>query len=275
MVTRWMWVVALVGCTSAPPDGSDGKGGTTNVDPDADDDGLTDAREAELGTDPAAFDTDGDTYGDGLEVAEGKDPLDRADRFYEGFWPYNPDKDDMADHGFTGDTVDVGDGFGRLVGVDQFGEEVDLYDFAGHGKYTVIDASATWCESCRKTASWLSGGPDDYQFEFHYSAAREALANGEFHWVTFITDNGGGPGTEADVVRWHEAYPNHKMAVLTDQDERVLNALNLGETYSGDPYSYFPSFAVVDSDMNVVARGLLWDALDFVQVALAEDQSTP
>jgi hypothetical protein len=44
--------------------------------PDQDGDGLSDAREAELGTDPTLVDTDGDGLGDGREVLEvGTDPL--------------------------------------------------------------------------------------------------------------------------------------------------------------------------------------------------------
>jgi serine/threonine-protein kinase len=51
--------------TSAPP-----------PEPDADEDGLSDADEATLGTDPANPDSDGDTFSDGEEVAAETDPLD-------------------------------------------------------------------------------------------------------------------------------------------------------------------------------------------------------
>lgn len=47
--------------------------------PDADGDGLTDAEEPGLGTDPSAADTDGDGWEDGVEVREGTDPLDPND----------------------------------------------------------------------------------------------------------------------------------------------------------------------------------------------------
>src|SRR5690606_13336778 len=45
---------------------------------DTDGDGLTDAQEAELGTDPHKPDTDGDGYDDGDEGAAGSDPLDAS-----------------------------------------------------------------------------------------------------------------------------------------------------------------------------------------------------
>ncbi|MGI9303021.1 MAG: PKD domain-containing protein [Gammaproteobacteria bacterium] len=49
------------------------------ADEDADDDGLTDDEEADLGTDPNNPDTDGDGFSDGAEVAAGSDPRDSAD----------------------------------------------------------------------------------------------------------------------------------------------------------------------------------------------------
>jgi len=55
---------------------TDGDGMGNACDPDDDNDGLSDANETSVyGTDPLLFDTDGDTYGDGDEVAAGSDPL--------------------------------------------------------------------------------------------------------------------------------------------------------------------------------------------------------
>ena len=46
---------------------------------DSDQDGLTDAKEAEIGTNPENPDTDGDGFSDGAEVEAGTDPLDPLD----------------------------------------------------------------------------------------------------------------------------------------------------------------------------------------------------
>jgi hypothetical protein len=51
-------------------------GNNPNADPDTD--GLTNAQELAIGTDPLNPDTDGDGYPDGIEVLYGSDPLDTA-----------------------------------------------------------------------------------------------------------------------------------------------------------------------------------------------------
>lgn len=65
----------------APPSeiDTDGDGLPDVCDPDDDNDGLTDAEELILGTDPLDPDTDGDGVNDGVEVLAGTDPLDPLD----------------------------------------------------------------------------------------------------------------------------------------------------------------------------------------------------
>src|SRR5439155_6949053 len=98
---------------------------------DADSDYLSDADEAKRGTDPYNPDTDGDSYLDGDEVLMGTDPLDAKSRIYQGGWPFQRDKDQVVDPGFATKPV-LGAIVPRLVAHDQFGELVDLYDFAMH-----------------------------------------------------------------------------------------------------------------------------------------------
>lgn len=60
--------------------------GYAPIDPSADDDGdgLSNAQEAALGTNPDAADTDGDGFSDGAEVAAGSDPLDSGSAPFPG-----------------------------------------------------------------------------------------------------------------------------------------------------------------------------------------------
>lgn len=63
-------------CESTPVGEAVDANGCSASQRDTDHDGLTDAQEAELGTDPAKADTDGDGYSDRTEVEEGTNPLD-------------------------------------------------------------------------------------------------------------------------------------------------------------------------------------------------------
>ena len=97
---------------------------------DSDGDGLTDVEEAEYGTDPLSADSDGDGSLDPHEIAENTDPMDADSVIYQGGWPYNPNKGFLNDPRWESpphEFVQVPD----FVGVDAFGDEVHLYDFAG------------------------------------------------------------------------------------------------------------------------------------------------
>ena len=99
---------------------------------DGDRDGLLDIEEAEAGTDPNVADSDGDGHADGKEIEKGTDPLDIDDHPYMG--EYEIDKgcrDDVVSEG-----NEVGSVTDNIVGVDQFGETVDSYDFCG--KYILL-----------------------------------------------------------------------------------------------------------------------------------------
>jgi len=76
--------------------------------PDSDGDGLTDAEEAVLGTDPANIDSDGDTLTDGQEIELGTDPL-LLDTDGDGL-------DDALDTGWTDPTDIDSDGDGLTDG---------------------------------------------------------------------------------------------------------------------------------------------------------------
>src|SRR4029078_10962673 len=120
---------------------------------DSDGDGLNDDQEADLGADPDNIDSDGDTIGDGDEVdaglnpmsvdtdedgyqdnweqTEGTDPADANRVIYKGGCPNHPDKAQFG--GGEGHPVEVGEPIAYFTFLDQFGDQLSIYDLMGLG----------------------------------------------------------------------------------------------------------------------------------------------
>ena len=94
---------------------------------DSDGDGLTDSEEEILGSDPDKVDSDGDGFDDGVEADWYTDPGDPQDHPYEGGWPIDACRHDLAPTGMS-----VGDVINDVKLVDQYGEEIRLHDFCDH-----------------------------------------------------------------------------------------------------------------------------------------------
>lgn len=99
-----------------------------NTDPDLD--GLSDADEAALGSDPGNPDSDGDTFSDGEEAAQSTDPTDPDDHPYLGGWRIDACRDDDKGEDAAAD-------FSLM---DQFGEQVTLHSFCDRVVYMVFAA---------------------------------------------------------------------------------------------------------------------------------------
>jgi hypothetical protein len=208
-------------------------GDTTDPTLDTDGDGLTDLEEADLGTDPEKPDTDDDGYDDFDEDHAGTDPLDASSVIYAGGWPYNANKDDIADPGFDADgdgEIDaggLGDTLPRFTGTDQFGEAVDLYDFAGQGLPIALDLSTGWCGPCQAIAGWLEGSDEisDYVwYKEDYELVKELVNTGQILWVTVLYEDADhNDATDALAVEWYEAYPHPLIPVLIDE-EKLLHS---------------------------------------------------
>lgn len=268
--TGWfVSAMCLVAACAGSSDDSDGSNPGVDPDPvtlDTDGDGLTDAEEADLGSDPALADSDedglddgaevtagtdaakkdsdGDGYGDADELSAGTDPLDQTSVIYQGGWPYNREKGALEDPTFSGRLGEIAasDQFPDLVGYDQYGELVHLYDFAGHGKPVVLDFSAQWCVPCMNLADYLVGGNDSLGFD----KVREALDAGDLYWITIMSQNlAGGPATTTTSLEWSQSFPDDRIPVLAPRNAAAsMHYIDL---------HYFPTSIWLDEDMTIHA----------------------
>lgn len=163
--------------------------GTSPVSADTDEDGLTDRDEVlDVGSDPLLVDTDDDGLSDGEEVASGSSPLnneddedddndgwldteeaeagtDPLDRFD---WPFGtdrwPDFSALAEaDGVEGSSWRIGEVIPDFTMIDQFGNNVSLYQFYG---YTIVlDFSASWCGPCQDAAPGMQELWEKYRSE--------------------------------------------------------------------------------------------------------------
>lgn len=252
---RFIWVAAtamLIGCAAdSDDDGLSNKDeeawGSNPELADTDGDGIPDGEEVyEYGTHPAYADSDLDGVDDNVEIEAGFDPLDKDDRPYIGGWPViaNADKNALEATGVSSG-ISPGALMPRYKLVDQFGDEVDTYDFAMDGKQIIFDISAGWCPPCRDLATYMSG--EDVSGYEYMEPVRDSVAAGELYWVTMLfEDAGNAPATERTVSDWDESYPNEHIPVLADPEDLVGTWSNATE---------IPFMFMVDENMQVVSIG--------------------
>ena len=223
-------------------DGDEQEFGSDPLVADTDDDGLNDKEEYDASTDPTSADSDGDGYLDLWEVELGTDPNDAESGIYEGGWPYNPNKDDITDPGWSAGSSE-GSAVPRYVAQDQYGEDVDLYDFANQGKPIIIDRSGIWCGWCKLMAMWLDYAEDNTEHAYPYDQAsyaqywindpefgnfgveawyepiRQMVEDGDLYWITVIDGDAGRAVPDADdVAQWYAWFPNPKVPILLDDE---------------------------------------------------------
>jgi hypothetical protein len=124
MWTSCILALTVLGCAPASLDVGDDEG---EAFVDSDGDGISDAEEKEIGSDPALEDSDGDGYADGIEVESYTDPTDRNDHPYIGGWPIDACRNDLEGTGMA-----EGDVIPDITLLDQYGEEVRIHDFCDH-----------------------------------------------------------------------------------------------------------------------------------------------
>jgi thiol-disulfide isomerase/thioredoxin len=227
-------------------DADEATAGTDPGDPDSDDDGLSDGDEADAGTDPLDADSDNDGYSDYDEIQTGHDPTNRRDKIYQGGWPYNPDKDEMEDPGWSG-TGAVGDVLPHFVTYDQYGDTFDFYDYAGQRKPVVVDVSAGWCYYCQEMAKLLAGQSSYFDSYASQSAGlrdiKDLVDSGDVLWIEVIDQTDASETVNQDFLEaWDNAFPNAKVAVVADEDQKFARWLQI---------SGYPTIFAMNSSLTI------------------------
>jgi thiol-disulfide isomerase/thioredoxin len=228
-------------------DGDEITNGADPLKPDTDGDGLNDGDEVANGADPTVVDTDGDGYTDRDEVHEEHDPADPNDVIYKGGWPYVFDKDSIKGGALEGN-AEFGKRFARVVFKDQYGDDVDLFDFYNADKPVIIDISAQWCPPCQAMAMWI-GGEEDYSgMSEVWPAGPEVVARGDVYWITILGEqDNGDPAVKKTATEWSNDFPSEVIPVLADPDYSAVNYVAIRG---------WPTLLLLEPDLKVASFNL-------------------
>lgn len=174
---------------------------------------------------------------------------------YVGGWPFNPDKDELGDPDWSSPGA-VGAQVPHFTAVDQHGDIVDLYDFAGQGAPIVIDMGTIFCGPCKAIAAYLSTGdmshliwdpPEGAEPGYYpwwsedYAGLPDMIANKEIFWITVLfNESASGPSDQAECAEWDEAYPNPNIPVLADTNLELKTWLDIQS---------YPTLNLLNEDM--------------------------
>ena len=237
------------------------------------------------------LDSDGDGYTDKAEKLAGTNPEDFNSSIYQGFWPFNIQKESIFNPGFgicpnaNGCKCDienmcpedsectqlnmgmycvpkVGSRVPRFKGTDQFGDTFDLYDLANQGKPILIEIGTTWPQACRDFSAWRSYVNDDVRknkwWKEEYEEIRNIIDNQDIYWVHIIhLDESRNPSNPETVSSWHESYPHDNIIVLADPEAKMKTWVR--------PTGY-PCLILIDENMNLQIHTLrgIGDAINEV-----------
>lgn len=206
------------------------------VSDDIDGDGLSNDEEAALGTDPESADSDGDGWSDKEEADLGTDPLDPFSWEYgTERWPDFSDEAEAA--GVSSDVWDRTEVFPNFATTDQYGGDIELYDFYGY--VIMIDFSAGWCGPCRLEAEIAEEFWEDYR---------------EYGFVIIhaMIDNNQGTGqTDQDFLEgWADQY-DIEFPVLNGGSGTEIATAYEELYYSGVNTGAIPFMILLDQDMEL------------------------
>jgi peroxiredoxin len=211
---------------------------------DSDNDGLDDATEYDLGTDPDNADSDGDGFDDGDEFEQGADPTDGDDRPYLGGWA----KDRSCSDEITPTGNSEGDVTDNFALTDQFGDTIHLYDFCG--RVVLLVGSTEYCGQCVTEAPHLADLYNTYADRGLMIVTLYGYAN-----------DGETPGQE-DLAAWAETH-GQDFPVVADPGLGTTARFVTGNTIGTPSLTLLAPGAVVAVADNREADGAIVDLLPY------------
>ena len=152
--------------------------------------------------------------------------------------------------------------FPRFNLVDQYGENVDLYDFGMQDKLIVVELSTAWCQPCRNLASWLTFGDlkvsQSRMWKNDYSIVKNLIEQEKVYFINIqVQDKYKDPSSIYSIEEWFQEYPDERIAILSDSNYVVRDWLRA---------TAYPTIIVLNEKMEIVkfsVRG--WhDAFDYL-----------
>ncbi|HHO49584.1 MAG TPA: TlpA family protein disulfide reductase [Deltaproteobacteria bacterium] len=142
----------------------------------------------------------------------------------ENDWPLSPPPEGTVAGGF-----DVGAIVPDLRLVDQFGDEVSLWQF--YGKVILLDVSTMWCAPCRDLAE--------------HTEETNLRFGDDLIYVTILQETTeGAPPEQEDLELWVEAY-GITSPVVADPDRLSYDAIR---------QNLRPAVLAIDRDLTIVER---------------------
>ena len=222
------------------------------------------------------LDTDNDGYLDTDEITENTNPNDPFDKIYLGNWPYNQDKNSInspltecpggvgcactvnadCDNSnctkhFRGNfcTLKEGDIFPEFKAIDQFGDEVNIYDFANQGKYILVELGATWCGPCNTLAAYFTYNEKDITstsiWKPQYDNLYDWIHNNQIYFITVLyEDEFRDNATNYTVEEWYDNYPDDNIPILADVNKLLHGIVKP---------TGIPVVILLDENMNILS----------------------
>ncbi len=179
--------------------------------------GITFLKKFQLGLDPTVEDSDGDGYGDGVEIAAGANPNDRAE-----------DPTNHLGHGAVPFVLESR----MATTIENIGGNIDYDGTIYPGTPTVVGVSVS--------NSRMEAVPEP---PFMYPSADMWSGSGEYTFTDYISGGGGIPISSADFGDIAYKWVTIETAHLTeDVRKRYAYGVNLGETKATNILSFESRF---------------------------------